>query len=79
MFYKVNLENTELIPRDPIQLSLKDGIYKYQMLSFDYNDRVGSFSFNASKIIKGNSFNDTCIAELNLSEGENFVFGDIND
>ena len=77
--YKVNLENTELIPRDPIQLSLKDGIYKYQMLSFDYNDRVGSFSFNASKIIKGNSFNDTCIAELNLSEGENFVFGDIND
>ena len=77
--YRINDEKTELIAREPIQLILKDGIYKYQILSFDYNNRVGSFSFSTAKIIKGNSFNDTCIAEINLSETDNFVFGEINE
>lgn len=77
--YKVNNEKTELIQREPIQLDLKDGIHKYQTVCFDYNNRVGSFSFSVAKIIKGNSYNDTCIAELNLKESNNFVFGDFDE
>ena len=77
--YKVNNEKTELIQREPIQLDLKDGIHKYQTVCFDYNNRVGSFSFSVAKIIKGDSYNDTCIAELNLKESNNFVFGDFDE
>lgn len=77
--YKVNNEKTELIQREPIQLDLKDGIHNYQTVCFDYNNRVGSFSFSVAKIIKGNSYNDTCIAELNLKESNNFVFGDFDE
>ncbi len=46
--YRINDEKTELIAREPIQLILKDGIYKYQILSFDYKNRVGSFSFSTT-------------------------------
>ena len=75
--YKVNDEKTELLPKEPIQLELKDGTLAYQIVSFDYNNRIGPVAFSAAKIVKGNSFNDTCIAELNLRETDEFMFGEI--
>lgn len=75
--YKINDERTELIPRAPIQLELEDKSLTYQVVAFDYNNRIGTFSFSVARIAKGNSFDDTCIAELNLSETDNFVFGEI--
>lgn len=52
---------------------------EYQILTFDYKDRIGSFSFSTTKVVNGNSFNNTYIAELNLRESTNFVFGDIDE
>ena len=75
--YKVSDDKTELILREPISLELQDMNLKYQIVSFDYNNRIGSFSFNVTKIVKGKFYNDTCLAELNLSESTDYIFGDI--
>lgn len=76
--YKINDDKTELISREPIKLELKDNYLIYQIIPFDYQNRIGSFSFSVDKIIKGNLYNDTCIAEINLSEDNFYIFGDIN-
>ena len=75
--YRISDDKTELILREPISLELQDMNLKYQTVSFDYNNRIGSFSFNVTKIVKGKLYNDTCLAELNLSESTNYIFGDI--
>ena len=77
--YEFNDTKTELILSKPISLKLKDGIVRYQVVAFDYNNRVGPVSFSAAKLCKGNSFNDTCLAELNLSESTTYIFGEINE
>ena len=77
--YEFNDTKTELILSKPISLKLKDGIVRYQVVAFDYNNRVGPVSFSAAKLCKGNSFNDTCLAELNLSESTTYVFGEIDE
>ena len=81
--YKVNCEQgrffLQLILSKPISLKLQDGIVRYQVVAFDYNNRVGPVSFSAAKLCKGNSFNDTCLAELNLSESTTYVFGEIDE
>ena len=77
--YKINDTNTELIQKEPIKLIFKDNILKNQKVSFDFYNRIGVFFFQVEEIFQGEKYSDTCIAEFNLSDNNNWFFGEINE
>ena len=78
--YELNDIKTELIERIPKILKFEDKKLSFQVLSFDFTC-FGPFYFKVSGIYSGNTYNDTCIAELNLRDdsADEWFFGDIHD
>ena len=76
--YKLNDTKTELIERSPKELKFKDGDLSFQIASLDFIC-YGPFYFKVSGIYSGNTYNDTCIAELNFKDKKEWFFGDINE
>ena len=63
---KIRSLNTEII--------LKDNFLSYQFI-----DTNGSASFYVLDIFKGNRYNDTCLAEINIRLEDSWLFGDIDE
>ena len=76
--YKLNDTKTELIERSPKILEFEDGDLSPQISSLDFVC-FGPFYFKVSSIYSGNTYNDTCIAELNFKDKEEWFFGETND
>jgi hypothetical protein len=54
--------------------TLDDGILSYQYIS----ENIDLF-FRVKEIYKGNTYNDTCLAELNFLTGDGWLFGGIDE
>lgn len=74
--YELNDTKTELIERIPKILKFEDKKLSFQVLSFDFTC-FGPFYFKVSGIYSGNTYNDTCIAELNFKDDKEWFFGDL--
>lgn len=78
--YKPNYIENKMDALSAIELNFEDNIIKSQNIDFNFNNRIGYFSFTVSKIKKGNRYNDTCLAEFNIFSNENsWLFGDMNE
>jgi hypothetical protein len=58
----------------PSEIELADGMLDYQFAKIPHGQE-----FKVSEIYKGNKYNDTCIAEINIKTENRWLFGDIND
>lgn len=78
--YTPNYKENKMEPLPAIELVFEDNIIKTQKKFFNFNDRIGYFSFSVSKIKKGNKYNDTCLAEFDIfSDEDGWLFGDIDE
>jgi hypothetical protein len=78
--YKPNYIENKMDTLSAIELNFEDNIIESQNIDFNFNNRIGYFSFTVSKIKKGNRYNDTCLAEFNIFSNENsWLFGDMNE
>lgn len=76
--YQLNDSKTELIERIPKILKFEDGELNSQICTLDFIC-FGPFYFKVSSIYSGNTYNDTCIAELNFKDKKDWLFGEINE
>jgi hypothetical protein len=54
--------------------NLQDSILKFQVLDYVSNGYIW-----VTEIYKGEKYNDTCLAELNVKTDKGWLFGDINE
>jgi hypothetical protein len=58
----------------PIKIDFSDDMLNYQFADVPHGQEI-----KVNTIYKGNKYNDTCIAELNLKTEIGWLFGDINE
>ena len=73
--YMANETRTELVKKKPIRLEFADNNIGEQLATFDFDNRIGLFTFEVKAITRGKSFNDTCLAEFDISENNIWEFG----
>jgi hypothetical protein len=59
--------------------SMVDKILDDGILSYQYIRENTDLLFNVKEIYKGNTYNDTCLAELNFLTADGWLFGDISE
>lgn len=78
--YTPNYIENKMEPLPAIELVFEDKILNLQKKDFNFNNRIGYFTFSVSKIQNGNRYNDTCLAEFNVfSNEDSWLFGDMNE
>jgi hypothetical protein len=80
--YKIITETgqKQLILNDPVKFLCKNNTLGPQYYIFDIKKRDGALKIKFTDFYKGEKYNDTCLAELNMKTSNNtWLFGDIHE